>query len=370
MAMSVEASGNFFKSKAGPNSLKSSMKNSRREFLRQISSGACCFSALAAGCRSYSGARDFSAVETVLGPVAADRLGITLPHEHILVDFIGAEKISRERYDPEEVFRTALPHLQRIEELGCQSFVDCTPAYIGRDPQLLKRLAVASGLNVLTNTGNYGASKNKYLPESAFSESSDRLAERWIRESREGIEGTGIRPGFIKIGVDSGALSEMHRKLVRAAARCHWATGLTIAAHTGNGEAALDEINMIEQEGLKAGAFIWIHAQNESNSDVHARAAERGAWIEFDGIGPDNIESHVKFIRSLQERGFLHRVLLSHDAGWYHVGEPNGGQFRPFDTLFTTFLPALKGAGFTEEDVIRLTVVNPREAFKIQVRGR
>ncbi|HEY8504208.1 MAG TPA: hypothetical protein VIL46_06465, partial [Gemmataceae bacterium] len=63
-------------------------------------------------------------------------------------------------------------------------------------------------------------------------------------------------------------------------------------------------------------------------------------------------------------------VLLSHDAGWYHVGEPNGGRFRPYDTLFTDFLPALRKAGFTAAEVRRLTVDNPREAFTIRVRLR
>ena len=56
-------------------------------------------------------------------------------------------------------------------------------------------------------------------------------------------------------------------------------------------------------------------------------------------------------------------MLVSHDAGWYHVGEPDGGEFRPFDTLFTTFVPALKAAGLTEADVQQLLVDNPRRAL-------
>lgn len=293
-----------------------------------------------------------------------------MPHEHVLVDFIGAAKISQSRYRPDEVFQVALPHLQRIRDLGCQTLVECTPAYIGRDARLLQRLSRATGLNALTNTGYYGAAQNKYLPEHAFTESADQLAARWIREAKEGIEGTGVRPGFMKIGVDAGPLSEVHRKLVRAAARAHWATGLTIAAHTGNGAAALDELRVIQEEGLRSEAFIWVHAQSESNPDLHARAAELGAWVEFDGIAPKSIDQHVRFVRTLRDRGFLNRVLISHDAGWYHVGEPGGGNFRPFDTLFTAFMPALKKEGFTDEEVRGLLVMNPRDAFTIRVRGR
>jgi predicted metal-dependent phosphotriesterase family hydrolase len=307
---------------------------------------------------------------TVSGPISPSELGVTLPHEHILVDFIGAAQINPNRYNSEEVFQTALPHLRRIKELGCQTLVECTPAYIGRDPMLLKRLAAAANLNLLTNTGYYGAGKDKYIPSHALNESADQLAARWIREAKNGIGETGIRPGFIKIGVDAGPLSELHRKLVQAAARTHWATGLTIAAHTGNGVAALEELTTLSNEGIDPNAFIWVHAQSEPNPETHARAAQLGAWVEFDGIGPQSIEQHVKLVKALRDRGFLKRILISHDAGWYHVGEPRGGIFRPFDTLFTQFIPALKTAQFSEAEINQLIVENPREALTLRVRGR
>lgn len=345
------------------------MKTSRRHLLKTFAA----LGGLAAwptGCQTNRMRSALPSTQTVLGPISASQMGVTLPHEHVLVDFIGAAQANRNRYDAEEVFKVALPHLQRVRDLGCQTLTECTPAYIGRDAALLKRLADASKLNILTNTGYYGAAKNKFLPAHAFDETAGQLADRWIREFQEGIENTGIRPGFIKIGVDGGKLSDVHRKLVQAAAKTHWATGLTIAAHTGNGEAALDELSVIQENGLKGEAFIWVHAQNESDSAVHARAAESGAWVEFDGIGPKSIEQHVQFVKTMRERGHLNRVLVSHDAGWYHVGEPGGGSFRPFDTLFTQFVPALKAAGFPEAEVEQLLVRNPREAFAIRVRGR
>ncbi|MCS6951139.1 MAG: phosphotriesterase, partial [bacterium] len=89
-------------------------------------------------------------VFTVTGRVRADRLGVILPHEHVLVDFIGADRVSRSRYDPEEVYRVVLPYLQRLRKAGCRTLVECTPAYLGRDPQLLQRLSKASGLHLLT----------------------------------------------------------------------------------------------------------------------------------------------------------------------------------------------------------------------------
>lgn len=346
------------------------MQITPREFAQRALIGASALSFFSSGCGTLSNRPAARSIRTVTGTIRADDLGITLPHEHVLVDFIGAAKTTPNRYNPDEVFEIALPHLRRVKELGCQSLAECTPAYIGRDPALLARLAQAANLNLLTNTGYYGAGQNKYLPAHALAESADQLAERWIREAKEGIAGAGIRPGFIKIGVDAGPLSDVHRKLVQAAARTHWATGLTIAAHTGNGTAALAEIQTLTDAGLDPSAFIWVHAQSEPNQEAHARAAQLGAWVEFDGIGPRSIEQHLKFVKTLRDRGFLNRILISHDAGWSNVGEPRGGSFRPFDTLFTEFIPALKTAQFTDAEINQLIVRNPREAFTIRVRGR
>jgi phosphotriesterase-related protein len=302
-------------------------------------------------------------IETVTGPVAADRLGVTLMHEHILVDFIGAAQVSPSRYDANAVFDAVLPHLKQARKLGCETLVECTPAYLGRDPRLLKRLSEASDLLILSNTGYYGAANDKHLPAHAFDETAEQLARRWIREWEGGIDGTGIKPAFMKIGVDESPLSAVDSKLVRAAAVTHRETGLSIASHTGSGAAALEELDILEGAGTPLSAFIWVHAQAERDDSFHTRAARRGAWVEFDGINATSVARHVGLVRRMKEQGLLGRVLLSHDAGWYRVGEPGGGQFRPFDTLFTTFIPALKAEGFVDAEVQQLLVRNPRLAL-------
>ena len=309
-------------------------------------------------------------IVTVTGPVPPERLGTTLPHEHVMVDFVGAEQVSPDRYDRDQVFEAVLPHLKRLREAGGRTFVDCTPQYLARDPVLLQRLSQASGLQILTNTGYYGARQAKYLPKHAFEETADQLAQRWLAEWRDGIGETGIRPGFIKIGVDNGPLSDVNQKLVRAAARTHLKSGLTIACHTGDGAAAMQELAILQEEGVDPAAWIWVHAQNEREQALHERAAERGGWVEFDGIGPDTIDRHVRVVRHMKEQGLLERVLISQDAGWYSVGEPDGGKFRPYTTLFEQFLPALKKAGFSDQEIHRLTVENPAEAFTVRVRAR
>jgi predicted metal-dependent phosphotriesterase family hydrolase len=298
-------------------------------------------------------------IQTAHGPVSADALGLTLIHEHVMVDFIGAEHVSAERYDADEVSRVALPYLQQLWELGGRTLVECTPPYIGRDPALLRRLAEASGVHLITNTGYYGAANDKYLPPHAFTETAEQLADRWLRECESGLDGTGILPGFIKIGVDTGPLSEVDAKLVRAAARVHQRTGLTIASHTGPGIPALAQLDLLEEVGVSPRAWIWVHAQAEPDSAIHLQAARRGAWVEFDGIAPNTVERHVALVTAMKGAGLLDRVLISHDAGWYNVGEPNGGTFRAYDMLFTHFLPALREAGFSEAEVRQLTVENP-----------
>jgi phosphotriesterase-related protein len=312
------------------------------------------------GAAADAGATTVHAVRGPLDPLA---LGVTLPHEHVLVDFIGADKASRERYDSEEAFRVALPRLKELKAKGCATLLECTPAYLGRDPQLLRRLSEASGLNILTNTGYYAAGKHKYLPAHAQVESADELAARWAKEFAEGIEGTGVKPGFIKLGVDAGPLVEVDRKLIAAGARAHRKTGLAIAVHTGDGRAALEIIEVLKGEGVSPSAYVWVHAQNEKDRKIHLRACEAGAWVELDGVSEATLEDHLRVALDLIRAGHLKRLLVSQDSGWYHVGEKGGGSYRGYTFLFEKFLPELRKAGIDEAQLKTLTVDNPRTAL-------
>ena len=301
-------------------------------------------------------------VATVTGDVPVSDLGMVLMHEHVMVDFIGADKVSRSRYDADEVVRVALPHLKQAHALGCGTLVECTPAFLGRDVALLQRLSRESGLRIIANTGYYGAARDKHLPAHAFKESARDIAQRWINEQRRGIDGTAILPGIMKIGVDPGGLSDIDRKIVEAAAIAHKATGLPIASHTADGTAAHQSLDVLDAQGVAAGAFIWVHAHNEKDDGALERAAERGAWVEFDGIGPASVDRHIQLVKMMADAGHLGRVLVSHDAGWYHVGEAGGGTFRSFDTVFQQFVPAIKGA-LDDAAVTRLLVTNPAQAL-------
>jgi predicted metal-dependent phosphotriesterase family hydrolase len=307
-------------------------------------------------------------VMTVKGPLRPDDLKFTLSHEHILVDFIGADKTRKDRYKVDEVFDIALPFLQDIRQRGCGTFVDCTPAYIGRDVNLLQRLSTASGLNIISTTGYYGAAQEKYLPQHAYSETSGQLAARWIGEWENGIEGTGIKPGLIKSGVDKAPLSEVQQKIVDAAALTHLATGLTIGIHTGNGDAANEELKILERRGVAPSARIWIHAQNEKNTSYHIETAQRGGWVSFDGVSPSSIDENLQFVKMMKDKKLLDYVLVSQDSGWYHVGEPNGGKYNHYNCIFTDFIPALKRDGFTQKEIDTIFIANPAKALTLKAR--
>ena len=279
-----------------------------------------------------------------------------LAHEHVMVDFIGADKIAPGRYDPEEVFRSARPRLEEVKALGCVRLQECTPNFLGRDGRLMRRLADAVGIEIWTNTGLYAAANHKYLPPFAREESAEKLARRWVEEWRRGVDG--VTPRFIKIGVNRGPLHELDRKIVRAAALASAETGLTVASHTGDGPAAMEQLEIFTGLGAKAGKFVWVHAQNEKDHAFHQRFAAAGGWVEFDGIGPKSMDLHAECVRFMSGAGLLGRTMISQDAGWYHVGEPGGGNYRGYTLIYTDFLPRFDAAVRKQ-----LMVDNPRKAF-------
>lgn len=315
-------------------------------------------------------AQEGQIIMTVKGPILSDQMGSTLIHEHLLVDFIGADLYDPNSWVNSEVVEVVLPFLKQAKALGAKTIVECTPAYLGRDIRLLVELSQRSGMHLITNTGYYGAVDNKFLPEHAFTETAEELAARWIREWESGIDGTSVKPGFIKIGVNPGSLSPLHQKLVKAAALTHIKTGLTIASHTGPSLAAFQQIELLETGGVAPNAFIWVHAQSAKDKNHHVAAAEKGAWVSLDGIADHNMEEYLDFLLHLKSHNLLHRVLISHDAGWYSPREENGGDFRLFSTIGEKFIPLLLSNGFTQAECHQLLVDNPAKAFTIQTRVR
>ncbi len=304
-------------------------------------------------------------IMTVTGKITAAQLGLTLPHEHVFSNF-GAPITDTPAFDEEKLMAQVLPYLKHIKSLGCETIVDCTGAYFGRAPQLLKKLSEASGVQILTNTGYYGAADDRYIPEHAYQETAGQLANRWIKEWEQGIDGTGIRPGFIKLAVDSGPLSEIDAKLIRAGAITHRHTGLTMAVHTGNNQqAALAQLKILEEEKVHPSAWIWVHANKAENAEALLPLAEKGAWISLDGLREEaSLQKHLEILKVFKKEGYLPQLLLSHDGNSF----PRGGNIRPYEALFTKMIPAMKNEEFTQSEIQQLTIENPARAFSIKIR--
>ncbi|MCE7053207.1 phosphotriesterase [Algoriphagus sp. AGSA1] len=302
-------------------------------------------------------------INTVTGTIPLDSMGLTLIHEHMLVDFIGADSVSQERYDHDEVIAKVLPYLMEVKKYGVKTVFDCTPSYLAKDPVLLKKLSDLSGVQMITNTGFYGAVGGKYLPDFVFQESAEELAARWIEDYENGVEGTEIRPGFIKISVNEEMpLREIDAKLVKAAGLTHEKTGLTIASHTGTWATAKQEVAILQEMGVDPSAFVWVHAQAEGDFQNYLEAAKLGVWISLDGIGW-SVDEYVDRLLFTKEQGILGNILISHDAGWYDPSKPNGGEFVPFTNIFEKLMPALNPKRFTASDWEMLLVENPKRAF-------
>ena len=307
-------------------------------------------------------------VQTVSGPDIPGENDLWLSHEHILVDFIGADSINPDRWDREEVFRTMKPYLEELKPFKIKYFVDATPNYLARDVRLLVSISEATGMKIITNTGLYSAVNHKYLPGYVEDSSAFALSKMWIDEYENGIAGTEIKPGFIKISVNpTDTLDSLDSKVVEAAALTHLKTGLTIASHTGPANALWPQLRILSNNGVKSNAFIWVHAQNEEDYNNYKKAAELGCWISLDGMGWE-YENHIKKLIFAKNEGILDHILVSHDAGWFDPAKTQQ-KVQPYTNLFEFVIPKLKANGFSDADINKLLSVNPARAFGIRVRN-
>lgn len=317
-------------------------------------------------------------IMTVTGPIPIAELGTTLAHEHVLVDWIGADSTGYHRWDRSDVISRMQPYLDEARVLGFQTMFECTPAYLGRDPFILRELSEKTGIRIVTNTGYYGAVDDHFMPAHAWEESAEELATRWIDEFINGIDGSNIRPGFIKISVaGEGTLSDLHRKIVTAAALTHLETGLTILSHTTGSEPAIEQVELLKELGVDPSAWVWTHAQ-AGDLNTQISLAMEGSWISLDNFNYDrnregdnrgNLDWFRERLMTLKNENLLNHVLISHDAGWYNPDEEHGGTIRGYTEISRYLLPALLADGFTRGDISKLLIHNPAEAFGIRVRG-
>ena len=229
----------------------------------------------------------------------------------------------------------------------------------------MRGLAEVTPIHIIAPTGVY---RDAYIPESLREISEQNLAELWTTELTEGIEGTSIRAGFIKLAMSDDGPTALEIRNLRAAAMASQNTGAVIACHTIGGKIARQEMDVLEEAGLDLHRFIWIHAQTEPDISILKDAARRGAYVELDSVGaPHQSQAELlETVLALIDAGFASQLLLAHDAGWYNPeradGLPNEG-YRGYTALTKDFIPALLQRGITEEQIRLITVDCPVNAF-------
>jgi phosphotriesterase-related protein len=308
-------------------------------------------------------------VQTVLGPIDPAALGFTLPHEHTQIALWHVQN----RWDYWQLTRDApviLAELERFRTTGGTCLADLTLPGVGRDPVWLAGLARASGLHLVMGGGWY---RNAYYPVDALIErrSVDELADELVGEATDGVQETGIRPGiFGEIGTDKPWLAPAEERVHRAVARAARRTGLAISTHAVMSNVGLAQLRVFEEEGADLSRVVVGHADSYPLLDHYLEIVRRGASLEFDFLGMafTPTERHgegrvVELLLELLARGHVDRILLSqdvcHDSQLKHY-EGNGYVY-----LAETFLPRLRAAGASQDEIDTMTVANPRRLLTI-----
>ena len=309
-------------------------------------------------------------IQTVKGQVSVDELGLILPHEHLFTDLRGPLVPEYAQADPEQVVQVMSPYLESAYAGGVTAMVECSTVGVGRNVTVLKRLAECTPIHIIAPTGVY---RQAYTPPALRNTDKEELAEMWIKDLSEGMEGTDIRAGFIKISMSDDGPTELEIRNLKAAVIVSQETGAVIASHTPNGAIARREMDILQTEGLPLNRFIWVHANLETDQAVHLEAAQQGAYVEFDAIGWEwqSQSAIAYYTESLIEAGYADRILLSHDAGWYDPSQPDGQPedqgIHGFTTLVEEFIPNLQDRGVADDLIHTITIENPGRAFAFQM---
>jgi phosphotriesterase-related protein len=304
-------------------------------------------------------------IQTVTGPVDIHALGLILPHEHLFTDLRGPSSPGYAQAEPAAVVHVLGPWLAEASAAGVTALVECSTVGVGRNLRILGRLAEISPIKIIAPTGVY---REAFTPSSLREMSEADLADLWIRELTQGIEGTSIRAGFIKLAMSDDGPTALEIRNLKAAAKASQITGAVVASHTIGGEVARKEMDVLEEAGLDLHRFIWVHAQTEPDITVLEEAARRGSYLELDSVGAP-YQSQTDLLGTtlaMIAAGYADQLLLSHDAGWYNPARPDGlpeEGFRGYTALTKEFLPALLERRITEEQVRVITVNNPARAF-------
>jgi len=307
-------------------------------------------------------------IRTVTGDILPEHLGVTQPHEHIVLLPGRSSEIN-----PVLLLDSpdcAVRELTDYKAAGGTSVVDAQPIGVERSPLLLHEISLQSGIQVVASSGFH---RPCFYPNGhfLFTETAEQLAERIVKEITVGMfdysvnQTTSIKAGIVKWTSEYHHIPPVMQKAAEAAAIAHHQTGVPILTHTELGTCALEQIELIEKHGVAPSAMILCHTDRNPDKYLHREIAQTGARLVYDGIartkhGPDSLI--IDLILEMCVSGFGNRIMLAMDCAsrtiWRHYGYGPG-----LDYLLRTFIPRLRRAGLSERDTQQLLVNNPATAL-------
>mgnify|MGYP003305815661 CR=1 FL=1 len=308
-------------------------------------------------------------INTVLGSVESSKLGFTLSHEHICNGFGGSPFTFPEFLDRTATLERAVNDLSEAKKEGLDTIMDVAPHDQGRDITLQQEVSKRSGVNIITCTGTW-----LDVPRFFDGLNPDKIADLYIREIEEGIEGTDIKASIIKVASDKGGVKPEEELVLRAAARASKSTGVPIMTHTWAPERIGEEqVRIFNEENLDMNLVCIGHSNDTTDIKYLTGLLNQGVWLGMDrhpggGLGTPGWKERTKIVKSLIDQGWNHRIMLAHD--WdstigLHSKEYRSAReaYNPDNYLFITrkVLPYLKKLGASDTGIEKLTVDNPQK---------
>jgi phosphotriesterase-related protein len=317
-------------------------------------------------------------VETFRGPVTADRLGLTLIHEHIFVRNPELEvNLPDGEWNPTDMVEVAVAGLTDLYELGVRTLVDLTVPGLGRDVGLVAQVAQRVPVNLIASTGWYTTNALpryfRFHGPGRASDVTDPLTEMFIRDIRVGIGGEKVRAGMLKVATDEEGLTPDVARVMSAAAIAHEETGVTISTHSHpSSRNGLEQQAFLGKRGVAAERIIIGHSGDSEDVDYLRALMDNGSTIGMDRFGMEHVlpdDRRVRTVLALLELGYADRLVLSHDAAFYsHITPPSwrltSAPHWRMDTISKRILPMLVDAGVPPGSITQMMVDNPRRLLE------
>jgi phosphotriesterase-related protein len=320
-------------------------------------------------------------VETVTGPIPVSAMGKTLAHEHFIFGYPGYQgDCTLGPFNEREALDQAIGIAREMMSFGVRTVVDPTPNECGRNPEFLRKIAEETGLQIICATGFYyeGEGATTYFKfRAALGSAEEEIYEMFKREITEGIGGTGIKPGIIKLASSLNEITDYERMFFRAAARIHKETGIILLTHTQEGTMGPEQAELLLELGADPARTIIGHMCGNGNPAYHKHVMDLGFRIGFDRFGLQGIvgapmdEDRIKPLVSLIKEGYENQIILSHDTVNIWLGRPLPmseqlaamiGNWKPTH-LFENIIPRLLELGVNQQQIDKMFTDNVEGLF-------